>query len=130
MVAAGADPADRPRAQATSSVTLGRSCGLGLRQRTTTSRNAEEKSAGSTMASLGSPKPDGGQRVSASNRLTPSAQDRKSTRLNSSHEWISYAVFCLKKKKNVEHKRDHEHRHRQQHPQLLCFVRRYSGQTH
>src|SRR5207247_3811128 len=24
-------------------------------------------------------------------------QDRKSTRLNSSHEWISYAVFCLKK---------------------------------
>src|SRR5207247_11061930 len=28
--------------------------------------------------------------------------DRKSTRLNSSHEWISYAVFCLKKKKNYE----------------------------
>src|SRR5438105_13749974 len=27
------------------------------------------------------------------------AVDRKSTRLNSSHEWISYAVFCLKKKK-------------------------------
>src|SRR5207247_10818887 len=25
--------------------------------------------------------------------------DRKSTRLNSSHEWNSYAVFCLKKKK-------------------------------
>src|SRR5207247_10492610 len=24
-------------------------------------------------------------------------RDRKSTRLNSSHEWISYAVFCLKK---------------------------------
>src|SRR5438105_5092923 len=30
-----------------------------------------------------------------------SATDRKSTRLNSSHEWISYAVFCLKKKINV-----------------------------
>src|SRR5438105_1068344 len=29
----------------------------------------------------------------------PCPQDRKSTRLNSSHEWISYAVFCLKKKK-------------------------------
>src|SRR2546430_13123516 len=28
----------------------------------------------------------------------PSAQDRKSTRLNSSHSQISYAVFCLKKK--------------------------------
>src|SRR6266536_2908029 len=30
---------------------------------------------------------------------TGSRSDRKSTRLNSSHEWISYAVFCLKKKK-------------------------------
>src|SRR2546422_8349237 len=31
-------------------------------------------------------------------RLTPDL-DRKSTRLNSSHGYISYAVFCLKKKK-------------------------------
>src|SRR6266536_5394997 len=30
------------------------------------------------------------------------APDRKSTRLNSSHEWISYAVFCLKKKKKIK----------------------------
>src|SRR5437773_8613641 len=30
----------------------------------------------------------------------PGVQDRKSTRLNSSHITISYAVFCLKKKKN------------------------------
>src|SRR3989442_6255890 len=30
---------------------------------------------------------------------TPCARDRKSTRLNSSHVRISYAVFCLKKKK-------------------------------
>src|SRR2546428_8309157 len=29
--------------------------------------------------------------------------DRKSTRLNSSHDQISYAVFCLKKKKNSMH---------------------------
>src|SRR2546421_3932239 len=29
--------------------------------------------------------------------------DRKSTRLNSSHDQISYAVFCLKKKKNHYH---------------------------
>src|SRR3989454_5904256 len=36
------------------------------------------------------------------------AQDRKSTRLNSSHLVISYAVFCLKKKKkNKLHKRDY-----------------------
>src|SRR2546430_12419816 len=33
-------------------------------------------------------------------------EDRKSTRLNSSHSQISYAVFCLKKKKNKEH---HDH---------------------
>src|SRR5258708_18261144 len=32
--------------------------------------------------------------------LTPRG-DRKSTRLNSSHQIISYAVFCLKKKKNT-----------------------------
>src|SRR5437773_7859617 len=31
-------------------------------------------------------------------------QDRKSTRLNSSHITISYAVFCLKKKKNTNKK--------------------------
>src|SRR2546422_11479388 len=29
--------------------------------------------------------------------------DRKSTRLNSSHGYISYAVFCLKKKKNTRY---------------------------
>src|SRR5688572_31816941 len=34
--------------------------------------------------------------------------DRKSTRLNSSHSQISYAVFCLKKKKNLEKQRRYE----------------------
>src|SRR5690348_17525801 len=34
------------------------------------------------------------------------AEDRKSTRLNSSHPSISYAVFCLKKKKKTN-KKDH-----------------------
>src|SRR2546421_1130125 len=33
------------------------------------------------------------------NRVARSGRDRKSTRLNSSHDQISYAVFCLKKKK-------------------------------
>src|SRR5205814_9067404 len=32
----------------------------------------------------------------------PTPRDRKSTRLNSSHLGISYAVFCLKKKKKIE----------------------------
>src|SRR2546430_2920923 len=34
---------------------------------------------------------------------SPTRQDRKSTRLNSSHSQISYAVFCLKKKKEHRH---------------------------
>src|SRR5258708_29854808 len=34
------------------------------------------------------------------------AEDRKSTRLNSSHQIISYAVFCLKKKKKKQRKMD------------------------
>src|SRR2546422_2614537 len=33
------------------------------------------------------------------------SRDRKSTRLNSSHGYISYAVFCLKKKNNVTFRR-------------------------
>src|SRR5690349_23462650 len=35
---------------------------------------------------------------------TEKTVDRKSTRLNSSHVEISYAVFCLKKKKKKKHK--------------------------
>src|SRR2546421_6187624 len=37
-------------------------------------------------------------------RIRPHS-DRKSTRLNSSHDQISYAVFCLKKKKQHNHAR-------------------------
>src|SRR2546422_5619797 len=40
---------------------------------------------------------DGAKRVRGSGA---GGADRKSTRLNSSHGYISYAVFCLKKKKN------------------------------
>src|SRR2546429_4014232 len=41
------------------------------------------------------------QRENSSHRpREASDRDRKSTRLNSSHGYISYAVFCLKKKKN------------------------------
>src|SRR5256885_9983384 len=48
---------------------------------------------------------------------SPPREDRKSTRLNSSHLVISYAVFCLKKKK--------ESRQQQYYSQLL-FSRRYA----
>src|SRR5258708_16992105 len=46
--------------------------------------------------------------------------DRKSTRLNSSHQIISYAVFCLKKKKMTHDKPRHKHRHRNV---RVCFDR-------
>src|SRR5437588_4427435 len=60
--------------------------------------------------------PGGGNSLSSTSAICSSCQpirsarrralwkDRKSTRLNSSHTVISYAVFCLKKKKNKTHK--------------------------
>src|SRR5689334_24503078 len=42
--------------------------------------------------------------------------DRKSTRLNSSHSSISYAVFCLKKKNNTRHHNQITLEH------LLCLI--------
>src|SRR3712207_8302410 len=45
------------------------------------------------------PRPTASSSTAALSRATPlGTQDRKSTRLNSSHANISYAVFCLKKK--------------------------------
>src|SRR3989442_10496167 len=41
--------------------------------------------------------------VAQSLNRSPEIGDRKSTRLNSSHVRISYAVFCLKKKKNLSY---------------------------
>src|SRR3989338_10741844 len=40
-------------------------------------------------------------------------EDRKSTRLNSSHSSISYAVFCLKKKQYLQRIELHHYRHSQ-----------------
>src|SRR5436190_7970704 len=42
-------------------------------------------------------------------------QDRKSTRLNSSHTVISYAVFCLKKKKKNKEQKKHMNKQEKQH---------------
>src|SRR5262245_63145657 len=44
-------------------------------------------------------------------------EDRKSTRLNSSHLGISYAVFCLKKKKNNNEKTRPPNKHNKNTPQ-------------
>src|SRR2546430_5934916 len=52
-----------------------------------------------------------------------SARDRKSTRLNSSHSQISYAVFCLKKKKKESYI------YRITHNTVYAAPRRYSTYT-
>src|SRR5688572_31838792 len=44
---------------------------------------------------------DGDMRAAVENRARELGVDRKSTRLNSSHSQISYAVFCLKKKTTI-----------------------------
>src|SRR3712207_8156665 len=44
-------------------------------------------------------------------RRRPPLPDRKSTRLNSSHANISYAVFCLKKKKNTTYQTSYMYMH-------------------
>src|SRR5258707_7224840 len=52
-----------------------------------------------------------------------SAQDRKSTRLNSSHANISYAVFCLKKKKknNSQIQRYESYKGSELRPSMLIY---------
>src|SRR5690349_22420147 len=56
---------------------------------------------GATLAGGGTTRVFGGQEYP--NRvLADAGTDRKSTRLNSSHVEISYAVFCLKKKKKIK----------------------------
>src|SRR5438552_5105310 len=64
------------------------------------SRAAERESIGHRLESLDDrtpPNPMGGYAVEQLLELLKT-EDRKSTRLNSSHQIISYAVFCLKKK--------------------------------
>src|SRR5690349_23741683 len=48
-------------------------------------------------------------RVRILQNLLEAEEDRKSTRLNSSHVEISYAVFCLKKKKKNKNRKQHSH---------------------
>src|SRR2546427_8278741 len=57
------------------------------------------------------PRPEDAPRIVECHEL-----DRKSTRLNSSHSQISYAVFCLKKKKRE--------RQQQRVPKTICSVRK------
>src|SRR5438105_5373791 len=71
---------------------------------TTLFRSAQEQAAGG--APRGEPlQGRGARRGAGGGRAGARGSDRKSTRLNSSHEWISYAVFCLKKKKKKKKRR-------------------------
>src|SRR2546422_7803366 len=54
-----------------------------------------------TARGISTPEPEGETGVAPSVVHSGDRADRKSTRLNSSHGYISYAVFCLKKKTNV-----------------------------
>src|SRR2546421_3677008 len=57
------------------------------------------------------------------------SRDRKSTRLNSSHDQISYAVFCLKKKKKhhlirrVTHNRQRKSNNIHLHDGTICYAK-------
>src|SRR5438477_7804030 len=57
--------------------------------------------------------------------LVVAQRDRKSTRLNSSHMSISYAVFCLKKKK----KKNKKKLNKKNHPKLIYNSRIRSNST-
>src|SRR2546429_6708111 len=68
---------------------------------------AERKAAAQTLATQPA-RPALAQAMNAGQQY--SGVDRKSTRLNSSHRDISYAVFCLKKKNNTMHMRMRDYR--------------------
>src|SRR5699024_12021134 len=65
-----------------------------------TAINAGKRFIGNSVYSLGAMDPENG-RFDCSGFVSWAYGDRKSTRLNSSHVSISYAVFCLKKKNTI-----------------------------
>src|SRR2546422_7733624 len=71
-----------------------RTCNLGM---ITSGRSLSMRQEESNTGNSGT-KP-----INLSTGAATSRLDRKSTRLNSSHGYISYAVFCLKKKKKRRH---------------------------
>src|SRR5690349_23880702 len=69
------------------------------------SRLSGPRSAAQRLRATRSTKPSG-------SAGKPGSTDRKSTRLNSSHVEISYAVFCLKKKKKINTRQKHTRSHK------------------
>src|SRR3712207_8240249 len=78
---------------------------------TARSCHAKERRAQAMSGAPGDPHGEQGTAPKVCDRMSPDVrlaapdQDRKSTRLNSSHANISYAVFCLKKKKQILYNR-------------------------
>src|SRR5256885_6787849 len=76
---------------------------VGIRQSPAPKRAARKQSPGNAATrriSIGAP--PGALPCKEPGRVAAPEADRKSTRLNSSHLVISYAVFCLKKKKKLQ----------------------------
>src|SRR2546430_4881305 len=76
-------------------------------------------------ASAPPPRPPGGgcpapARPPRARRCRSARQDRKSTRLNSSHSQTSYAVFCLKKKKGRRMSEVHDEMKRVPYKVVAC----------
>src|SRR5687768_18195050 len=78
-------------------VTGVQTCALPISQKAA-AVSAREKLSGRKERKAKAAKLSPKQRTAIGKKAT-AARDRKSTRLNSSHGYISYAVFCLKKKK-------------------------------
>src|SRR5438105_5210463 len=74
------------------------------RRRTAGLRSADDRGPGIHQFPARRRRPSRGDRAHPQREIAL-WPDRKSTRLNSSHEWISYAVFCLKKKKKKKKKK-------------------------
>src|SRR2546430_17452784 len=64
------------------------------------SRTGRRRQIATSFRPIGNPETRRSTRQERSQYI-PDLRDRKSTRLNSSHSQISYAVFCLKKKKDL-----------------------------
>src|SRR2546430_10712953 len=89
-----------PRSTLFPYTTLFRSVGQGVLRAGNTGARDEVQKTGGTGRDLRQAFVRGSRR--AKKNRVEMMRDRKSTRLNSSHSQISYAVFCLKKKKNYE----------------------------
>src|SRR2546422_2332047 len=91
-----------PRSTLFPYTTLFRSCPTGSRSSRMAPCDGDRRFTSAITPTVGAGAPGNGRSAGPlwAARSNSPALDRKSTRLNSSHGYISYAVFCLKKKKS------------------------------